>query len=560
MDQLDLPADWQQKLQQPVPVGSTWQVDRQQRWVLQYQEGVSVWYRVNTDGSLGYLDTAPDRPSGTVFVPCCVVHTTKGGPRKQPQQQGDGQRGREVPSAYYLVGPWDGVLVDPTVWGFGKMALLEYTVKAATQRLVQAKCRSHKGWVPGWGVRPRLWRDEDGALSPATALQQLEQKQKRTFTQMMQQGFGSGSSSQRRFETADVAAGVHANWMDPSPPRLHPRQRAAATAAAMEGQMTPQRQQQQLQTVMEPAVDDTIDPLVRGLPPASLDDLPWVMAYRNASDKRLPRPLRVLGYKLLHAALGVGSSRVYAAASVQQLLDCCCKQRQCQPQQQLDGQQQQQQQQQQNQQHQDGQQQQHQGNQQQQHDNQRQQQRQRQQGQQGIQQQVQQQQQPQPEDCTLESLTHMFVRCPVAVAVWAWFAGLWERVQPGAAIDFSSPGVLLLDDRTVWQPPASQQQTWTFLRLLMLESIWLVRCASGGKEYSSSQVVFRFKAALQQQLKQDWARCQGDIRVDSGVPLSWLRGRNPVLSQHAFEARWQGSGVLYTVLPGEGPRLRFPTV
>jgi hypothetical protein len=41
------------------------------------------------------------------------------------------------------VGPWDRVLVDPTVWGFGKMALLEYTVKAATQRLVQAKCRSY---------------------------------------------------------------------------------------------------------------------------------------------------------------------------------------------------------------------------------------------------------------------------------------------------------------------------------------------------------------------------------------------------------------------------------
>ena len=31
-----------------------------------------------------------------------------------------------------------------------------------------------------------------------------------------------------------------------------------------------------------------------------------------------------------------------------------------------------------------------------------------------------------------------------------------------------------------------------------------------------------------------------------------------VLSQHTFEARWQGSGVLYTVVPGEGPRLRLP--
>ena len=61
------------------------------------------------------------------------------------------------------------------------------------------------------------------------------------------------------------------------------------------------------------------------------------------------------------------------------------------------------------------------------------------------------------------------------------------------------------------------------------------------------QVVCRFIAALQQQLKQDWARTRGDIRLNSGVPLSWLRGRSPVLSESRFAAKWQGSGVLYHV-------------
>jgi hypothetical protein len=171
------------------------------------------------------------------------------------------------------MGPWDEVQVDPRVWGFGKVGLLAYTVKVATQRLVQAQCRDvkgwvekkKKGWVPGYGVRPRLWRAEDGSLSPATALEQLTSRQKRTFVQMMQQGFSSGSR-QGRFGAANVAAGVHANWMDPSPPRQHPR-----------------------------------------------------------PSKRLTRPLRVFGYKLLHAALGVGGARVYAARNMQQLLDCCCK-------------------------------------------------------------------------------------------------------------------------------------------------------------------------------------------------------------------------------------------
>jgi hypothetical protein len=135
---------------------------------------------------------------------------------------------------------------------------------------------------------------------------------------------------------------------------------------------------------------------------------------------------------------------------------------------------------------------------------------------------------------------------------------VWARVQPGVEVDVSSARVLLLDDRTAWQPPAALQQLWTYLRLLLLESIWVVRCASNGRPYSSIGVVIRFQTALQQQLKQDWARSQGDIRLDSGVPLSWLRGRSPVLSEQKLAARWQASGVLYTVVAGEGPRLCLP--
>jgi hypothetical protein len=55
-------------------------------------------------------------------------------------------------------------------------------------------------------------------------------------------------------------------------------------------------------------------------------------------------------------------------------------------------------------------------------------------------------------------------------------------------------------------------------------------------------------AVLQQQLKQDWARTQGDIRLNSGVPLSWLKGRSPVLSPAKFAAKWQSSGVLYALV------------
>ena len=65
-------------------------------------------------------------------------------------------------------------------------------------------------------------------------------------------------------------------------------------------------------------------------------------------------------------------------------------------------------------------------------------------------------------------------------------------------------------------------------------------------------------AALQQQMRHDWARTQGDIRINSGVPLSWLRGRNPVMSAERFRAKWRESGVLYVVEEDSGLRVNLP--
>jgi hypothetical protein len=572
VDGLVLPEEWhqilqtpavqqQQQQQQTLQQQSQWEVDSQGRWVWQGVEDREHWYKVQPDGSLRCLNTAPAIPQDEELAPCCVVFAPLGGPRgqhKQQQQQSQGPQ-REPLEAYYLVGRWPDVQADPSVWGFGPdMGLLQYAVRDATRRLVQFKCRSQPGWVPDKGVRPRLWRDSEGNLAPSTGLQQLEAKHKRSFTEMMQRGFSTGnsSSSSHRITTADQMAAYDVAWMHDSPARQHVMQRVADRDATAAGsQPTAWRQQQDLQHVTTPAVDDTMDPLVRGLQPSTQDDPAWMAAYRRAADKRLPRPLRVFGWQLLHAAVMVGASRVYAATNMQELLRCCCPQQQCQLGQQHPQQEHQ---------HQQGQ------------TGAAQHQQQQQQGQGGLggSQQPQQQQHPQqqqqqvgmqqqqlptpgPDSYQLESLSHLFVQCPVAVAVWAWFAGVWQRVQPGAAVDFSSVRILLLDDGTVWQPPQALQQLWTYLRLLMLESFWVVRCASEGLPYSSVAVIHRFRAALQQQLTQDWLRSQGDIRLNSGVPLSWLRGRNPVLSPERFDAKWQQQGVLYAVADGMGPRLAF---
>ena len=117
---------------------------------------------------------------------------------------------------------------------------------------------------------------------------------------------------------------------------------------------------------------------------------------------------------------------------------------------------------------------------------------------------------------------------------------VWEQVQPASGVDCSNFRTLLLDDASVWRPPKALQQLWTHLRLLMLESIWAVRCGAEGRPYSSAQVVARFRVALQQQLK---------------LKLSW---RSPVMLPERFVAKWRPAGLLYTVEADGGIRLSLP--
>ena len=539
VDGLVLPAAWQHTLQQQQQQqqGSGWEVDSSNSWVRQHgSDSRTDWFAVQQDSSVKRLGAPPELPDNTTFQQCCVVRAQAPGSRTQQQQQQVGE-GREQPApVLYLVGQWERVQVDPSVWCFSdKLTPLEYSVREATRRLVQFRGRSLPGWVPGLGVRPRVWRDSEGNLAPDTGLQQLEGRHKRSFADMLQGGFNSSSSGRsNRITEADQLAAYDAPWMHSSQERQHVMQRVAVRDAAG-SQATTLRLQQQLQHVAAPAVDDTADPLDRGLQPAAAGGEPWAAAYRRVSDKRLPRQLRILGWQVLHAALNVGAGRVYAATSEQELLQCCCQQPQCQPQQQQQQQSEAHEQQQQSQTQQ-----------------------QQQSGAGGATQQQQQQPQHQVGEYQLETLSHLFVECPVAAAAWEWFAGLWRRVQPGAAVDVSSVRILLLDDYTAFSPPAAVSRLWTYLRLLMLQSIWLVRCKSSGRSYTSDSIISRFMAALQQQLKQDWARTQGDIRVDSGVPLSWLKGCDPRLSQQQFAARWQRPGVLYVLVDGEGPRVCVP--
>jgi hypothetical protein len=406
-------------------------------------------------------------------------------PWRQLQQQQQQPPQQPTSQVLYLVGPWDNIRVDPSVWGMGVgKGVLQFTVKHATQRLLQHQCsKKHPvGWVPGVGMRPRLWRDRQGAVATSGGLAELEAAQKRSFDAMLttDAAAASSSSSQQRrdnrFSDAALLQAYHASWMDPSPARALPRQRAADAAAVLTLQR--QQQQQQQQRIRSPAVDDMVDPLTLQVGRTHTSGCDWVAAYRRAGDKQLPRSLREFGWRMLHAGVKVGARRLTAitasALQQQQQQHYSCVARACQ-------------------------------------------------------------QQPQ-----LETLSHAFVLCPEAATLWQWFVGMWQRVQPGTAPPVTDSRLMLLDDISVWSPPADKLQLWTYLRLLLLESVWTTRCSCrlSNSSFTAKAAACRFKAELQQQMLSDWARMGADVRVGSGVPMAWLRGGNPELSWPAFWAKW----------------------
>lgn len=123
-------------------------------------DGGPLYFTVRGDGSLRALAGAPALPGETAWRQCCVVGCSTG---------------------HVLVGPWEGVVVDPTVWGWERSdeSLCTFTVRAATQRRVQLRARQRCGawYLPGAGCRPALFPLPAGAPGPscaATGLQALE--------------------------------------------------------------------------------------------------------------------------------------------------------------------------------------------------------------------------------------------------------------------------------------------------------------------------------------------------------------------------------------------------
>ena len=148
----------------------------------------------------------------------------------------------------------------------------------------------------------------------------MEAGQKRRWDNVEASGSGCSGTSQR-FSDAALSQAYDAAWMHPSADRQHPLQRAANAAAVL----TVQRQQQMVgQAAGAPAQNDLADPLT-GLTEPPEVTAPWAASYRRLWNKRLPRSLRVFGWRLLHNSLWVGARKQYFRPRQ----ECVCRQAPC---------------------------------------------------------------------------------------------------------------------------------------------------------------------------------------------------------------------------------------
>jgi exonuclease III len=282
---LTLPSSWEALL--GAPVGQPqWEMEVGGQVVRQVQGQGWSYFSVQADGRLDGVD---DGPVAATWVAACVADCARPQPGSGP--------GPLLP-VYYLVGPWPSVRIDPTVWCVAGCPLLRYTVRGAAAAMVQWRCRKAPGWVPGVGVRPKLW----GVLGEAAAagvVADMAGRQKRRWEEAF--AAPGPSARQRAWLASDLAPVYHAPWFDPSPPRAHVRQRVADREPVVTHQRRSQRPPGE--SLLQ---DDTVDPICG----YGAGDALWQGVWQRVHYKGLPRPSRVFAWRLLHGALRVGGATV----------------------------------------------------------------------------------------------------------------------------------------------------------------------------------------------------------------------------------------------------------
>ena len=177
-----------------------------------------------------------------------------------------------------------------------------------------------------------------------------------------------------------------------------------------------------------------------------------------------------------------------------------------------------------------------------------------------------------------QTLTHLFLDCPVAIAVTSWLCRLWQAVTSQLPV-VSAATMLAAKTVSDQCSSASQLQAWHRLRLAVLHNIWGASqvaqtqrsrrvlpdaapstahtpSSSSSSSSSSTAVLPSSHGHLASRLalktitamiQQDWVKVNDNVRLHSGVCSDWLRGRDPSMTLQKFRELWCHNNVLASV-------------
>ena len=170
-----------------------------------------------------------------------------------------------------------------------------------------------------------------------------------------------------------------------------------------------------------------------------------------------------------------------------------------------------------------------------------------------------------------QTISHLFLECPVAASVTSWLCRLWQAIT-GHLPDISVATLLAGDTSADHAPSEAMLQAWHRLRLAVLHSIWaasqiasaasqqrlptsssssptstsapspslspsspLALPSSSHHRHLASRLALKTVSSM---VYHDWAKCNDNIKQVAGVCSTWLRGRDPSMTISAFQSLW----------------------
>ncbi len=152
----------------------------------------------------------------------------------------------------------------------------------------------------------------------------------------------------------------------------------------------------------------------------------------------------------------------------------------------------------------------------------------------------------------LETISHIFLGCPVARQVLQWVGALYRAVWQ-VPLPPLSPEVWLAADTRVWDP-GQGGDLWDILRLAALHHIWAARCSGRhtGRPVTALAIVAQLVHHLRDRILGDSVRAFTPLLDFAATGGEWLPDR-PTLDTTEFHARWAYHGVLCTRTEPHGP-------